>query len=261
MRRKALLFSPLALIPAGTHDAAAGPARQPVAATMSPPAWTGFYLGLNLGGISERSELAGALPANPNFGSNYCFGGAQPQFGQQCATGSQTATGVLGGAQVGYNFMNGQWIYGAETDFDLSSARKQTNGVNAPNAFLGTWTAKNGIQDFGTARLRLGYDFHGVMPFVTGGLAYAKTADSFSGGSTAGAPYAFSGTSWRAGYAVGGGVEVLISRNVSVKAEGLYYDLGSQSPVLPGSQNGINFGLTDRMTGALGRVGINYLFH
>jgi hypothetical protein len=63
MKNKTWLLSPLALIPAGTHDAAAGPARQPVAATMAPPAWTGFYLGLNLGVISERSDLTGFSPA------------------------------------------------------------------------------------------------------------------------------------------------------------------------------------------------------
>jgi outer membrane immunogenic protein len=101
------------------------------------------------------------------------------------------------------------------------------------------------------------------MPFVTGGLAYAKTADSFSGGSNfAGSPFAFSGTSWRTGYAVGGGVEVLLSRNISVKGEALYYDLGSQSQVVSGTNfTTALFGVRDQMTGVVGRVGINYLFH
>jgi outer membrane immunogenic protein len=259
MKRKALLFSPLALVPAGMHEAVAGPARHPVAATMSPPAWTGFYLGLNLGGISERSNLTGFQPV-PGALTSYCFFSGSPGA---CTAGSQTATGVLGGAQIGYNFTNGQWVYGAEADFDLSNAKKTTGGANGPYTFFGNWTAKNGIQDFGTARLRLGYDFNGIMPFVTGGLAFAKTADSFSGGSFAGAPFAFSGTSWRTGYAVGGGIEMLLSRNISIKAEGLFYDLGTQSRTLTGAPayNFASFGVTDKMTGAIGRVGINYLFH
>jgi outer membrane immunogenic protein len=260
MKHKAWMLSPLALIPAGTHGAAAGPARQPVAATMSPPAWTGFYLGLNVGGISERSNLTGFTPAPGVLGS-YCFFSGSPGV---CTSGSQTATGVLGGAQIGYNFAYGQWVYGAEADFDLSNAKKTTSGANGPYTFFGNWTAKTGIQDFGTARLRLGYDFNGIMPFITGGLAYAKTADSFSGGSSfTGSPDAFSGTSWRTGYAVGGGIEMLLSRNISIKAESLFYDLGQQSHTLTGAPayGFATFGVTDKMTGVLGRIGINYLFH
>jgi outer membrane immunogenic protein len=263
MKNKALLASPLALIPVGTHAALAAPVHrtshtQPAAQAMTyTPSWAGFYVGANLGGVSEHSALTGFTPNAT--GAGYCFGGGQPQFGQPCASGSQTATGVLGGLQAGYNFVSGQWVYGAETDFDLSNARKQTNGLNAPNAFLGNWIAKTGIKDFGTARLRLGYDFNDVMPFVTGGLAYARTVDSFSAGSGFGPPYAFNGISWRAGYTVGGGVEVMLSRNISIKGEALYYDLGGQSLMLPGL-GPAQFGLTDRMTGALGRIGINYLF-
>ncbi len=184
MKNKTLLFSPLALIPLGSQAAVAGnvhPAAPTVSAT---PSWTGFYVGANLGGISARSSLSSFDPL-PGSGLGYCFGGANPFFGQTCSSpGAQTATGVIGGGQIGYNFESAsKWVYGAELDFDFSGARQQTSALNNPNAFLGTWTAKTGIDDFGTARLRLGYDFNNIMPFVTGGLAYGNVLDTFQGGS------------------------------------------------------------------------------
>jgi outer membrane immunogenic protein len=254
MKRKALLFSPLALIPAGTHDAVAAP-RAPIAATMSPPAWTGFYLGLNLGGLSEQSTQTSFRPAGP--GNNYCFGSIA--LGN-CSTNSQKAIGVLGGGQIGYNFESAKWVFGVETDFDLSSAKKTVSAANASYAFFGPWTARNGISDFGTVRGRIGYDFDNIMPYVTGGLAYAKLKDSFSPGTNTG--YGFSNTEWRTGYTVGGGIEVLLSRNISIRGEALFYDLGTKTQVLTeGGPFTPHFGLTNQVTGTIARFGINYLFH
>jgi len=266
MKHKTWLLSPLALIPAGTLPAAAAPPHRPphptVPAISSMPTWAGFYVGANLGGISARSGLSSFDPL-PGSGLGYCFGGANPFFANPCnSVGAQTATGILGGGQIGYNFESAdKWVYGAELDFDFSGARQQTSALNNPNAFLGTWTAKTGIDDFGTARLRLGYDFNNIMPFVTGGLAYANVLDTFQGGSGGAGGYTWSGTGWRAGYTVGGGVEVLLTRNISVKGEALYYNLGSENHVSVQPFSGSSFGVTDRMTGALGRIGINYLFH
>src|SRR6202012_4931518 len=100
------------------------------------------------------------------------------------------------------NLKTANWVYGAETDFDFSSARKQTSGLNSPpsHAFLGTWTVKTGLNSFNTARLRLGYDFNNIMPYVTGGLAYADVMDRFQGGSGGSGAYTWSGTGWRTGY-------------------------------------------------------------
>ncbi len=250
--KKTLLLSPLALIPAGVHPAAAAPPH-PVAAAAWMPSWTGFYIGANLGGVSENSSQTSFSPV-PGSGNSYCFGSS-------CGTNSQTATGVLGGFQIGYNFQSGNWIYGVEADFDFSNARKQTSGIANPS-FLGTWTAKTGIDDFGTAQLRLGYNFNNFMPYVTGGLAYGNVVDTFQGGSGGSFPYTWAGTGWRAGYAVGGGLEVLVSRNIAIKGEALYYDLGSENHFPIQQSIPVNvFGVTDRMTGVVGRIGINYLFH
>ena len=172
----------------------------------------------------------------------------------------ESATGVLGGGQIGYNFQSANWVYGVETDFDFSSARKSVSALNG-YAFSGNWTAKTGISDFGTARLRLGYAFDRALVYATGGLAYANVVDTFQAGNSAPGGYAWSGTGWRTGYTIGGGVEYLLSQNISVKGEALFYDLGKDNHVDGGGPLGAYAGVGDHMTGVLGRIGINYLFH
>jgi outer membrane immunogenic protein len=164
---------------------------------------------------------------------------------------SETAVGFLGGVQIGYNFQSGNFVYGLEADFGLSTAKKtQTTFTGGYN-----WSTDTGIDAFGTARLRLGYAFDRAMVYGTGGLAYAKVRDSLQGDTG----YAWSGTSWRAGWTAGGGVEYAVNRNWSVKGEALYYDLGSQDLVSTGS--GAAVGWHDHTTGWVARMGLNYLFH
>lgn len=261
MKYKVALLSPLGLLPFGGQPATA--ADMPVKAkapqaTEFTPNWAGLYAGVNLGVISDRSRQTG-FPADPTSLNSYCFGGGD--FGFGCSSSnSQTAVGVLGGAQIGYNFQNGKWVYGAELDFGLSSARKTVSAPNNRYAFIGNWTAKTGVEALGTARLRLGYAFDKALLYATGGLAYAKMVNAFSAGSTAGASYAFTDATWRAGYTVGGGLEYMVNRNWSVKAEGLYYDLGHKDITMAGAFS-TNHSLTDRTTGVIGRIGLNYLFH
>ena len=70
---------------------------------------------------------------------------------------------------------------------------------------------------------------------------------------------------WRAGWTVGGGIEAMLARNWSAKAEYLYYDLGRTSYTdlatapfaagIPVMQTSVSF------AGSIARVGLNYQFH
>lgn len=262
MRYKPLLLSSLGLISTGVPAAdAASPTlhgNAQAAFAYSPTSWTGLYVGANLGGISDHSSESGFYPSG-GFGS-YCFGNNTFIGTAACNfANSQTATGVIGGLQIGYNFQTGNWVYGLETDFDFSSARKTTTGSSATGYAFGSWSAQNGVKEFGTARLRLGYAFDRALVFATGGLAYADMVNNFTPGNATGYTWTNSGTGWRTGYAVGGGLEYQLTDKISVKGEALYYDLGSVDHVISSSTG--SFGLTDHMTGVIGRVGINYLFH
>ena len=257
MKYKVAFLSPLGLLPAGMPAAQADgvklpPNAQPIKLEKFMPAWSGFYAGINLGVISDHSRQT-EFPSPP---TGYCFfTGAV-----DCThTNSQTATGVLGGAQIGYNFQTGALVYGIEADFDLSSARKTTTGPSQNGPLVGNWTAQNGVKEFGTARLRLGYAFDRALVYATGGLAYANMNNAFLASGNAG--YSWSATTgWRAGLTAGGGVEYMLDPKWSIRGEALFYDLGRKDyfPTEPGNRA---TPLTDHTTGVIARIGLNYLFH
>jgi outer membrane immunogenic protein len=260
MKYKALLMSPLGLIPVGlqTANAADMPVKAPHAVAYT-PSWAGFYAGVNLGLISDRSSQDPyfAAPTAPG-GLSYCWSDSN------CGSKSQTATGLLGGLQIGYNFQSGQMVYGVETDFALSTAKRTVSGPNgAFNAFAGNWSAETGSRWFGTARLRIGYAFDSTLVYATGGVAYADMRNSFKEGDAAFATFPWTAAAgWRAGWTLGGGVEYAVARNWSVKAEGLFYDLGRKDHVATDTSiPGDAYGVTDHMTGVVARIGLNYMFH
>jgi outer membrane immunogenic protein len=267
MKYKPLLLSPLGLIPAGLPpaDAADMPVKAQPAITYTPPSWAGFYAGVNLGVIGDRSKESAFLPvpAPGTANTSYCWADSFGSPASACTfKNSQTAYGVIGGLQVGYNFQAGNIVFGAEADFDGTSARKTTL---TPFTTFGTSrvaTEKTGVEALGTARLRLGYAFDRALLYATGGLAYAKMVNTFQ----ANTGYAWSDPAgWRTGYTAGGGLEYRVTDRWSVKGEGLYYSLGSKDHVsFQTLASGQEFGtaaLHDRMTGFVARLGVNYLFH
>jgi outer membrane immunogenic protein len=250
-----ILLSPLGLLPlaAGQSDAADLPvkARTPAVEPYL-PLWTGWYVGGHLGMVADKSRQSPFLATPTGGGVGYCWAST-------CTfSNSQTATGILGGLQFGYNFQNGPLVYGVELDASFSNAKKTVTGAHATGGL--TWTAETGVEFIGTARLRLGYAFNWALIYGTGGVAYADMRNAFTAGvNTAFQQFTTSDTGWRVGYAVGGGAEFAVARNWSVKIEGLYYDLGSEDHV--SSDNfGSAWGLHDRMTGVIGRAGVNYHF-
>ena len=139
--------------------------------------------------------------------------------------------GVLGGAQIGYNYQFGQFVIGAETDFQgtsISGQRQQLplDALQVPlsaaaNSYLtpiGAITGANtSLSWFGTVRGRVGYL---IMPtlliYGTGGFAYGQV-DAFGFSNTA--------TGWTAG----GGAEWMFAPNWSAKVEYLYVDLSANN--------------------------------
>jgi outer membrane immunogenic protein len=140
-------------------------------------------------------------------------------------------SGFVGGAQAGYNWQNGPWVFGIEGDI-------QGNGASdtfAPWKFSNPW--------FGTVRGRAGYAINNVLLYGTGGLAF---------GELTGQTFGFSESHTNAGWTVGLGAEVGLARNWSAKVEYLYVDLNDSNYSITGTQNGYRFGLL--------RAGVNYHF-
>lgn len=178
-----------------------GPAY--AAAPFSPYNWNGAYVGVNLG----------------------------YQWGKVTNWGNTEPNGIMGGAQIGYNWQGGPWVLGIEADIQGSGA----NDTFAGYKFSNPW--------FGTVRGRAGYAINNVLPYVTGGLAYGGGTAAFG---------AFSESQTHFGWAVGAGVEVGLTPNWSAKAEYLYVRLEDRGYVLTGFNNGFQSNVF--------RLGVNYRF-
>jgi outer membrane immunogenic protein len=164
--------------------------------------WAGPYAGLNLG----------------------------YQWGEVSKNPTEPA-GVFGGGQLGYNWQNGRFVYGLETDLQVSSADDTAGGFQ----FSNNW--------WGTARGRAGYAWNSFLFYATLGLAYggleAETA-------------ALSENNTHFGWTAGAGVEVGLNRAWSAKVEYLYMDLDDRNYSVTGTSNGFWSNML--------RLGVNYHF-
>jgi len=164
--------------------------------------WAGPYLGANLG---------------------YAWGSVD---------NNQTKpSGFSGGAQAGYNWQTGPWVFGVEGDIEATGA----TDTFAPWKFSNPW--------FGTLRGRAGYALSNILFYGTGGLAF---------GDLRGETFGLSESHTNAGWTAGVGAEFGFAQNWSAKVEYLYVDLANSNFTITGASNGYRFGLV--------RAGVNYHF-
>ena len=171
-------------------------APAPYAAPVPVFTWSGPYAGLNFG---------------------YGFGSFSNTFGK--------ADGGLIGATLGYNYQVGQAVFGLEGDYDYNGAK---NSNMLAGRGLGTSSARTTgkISDMLTARARAGYAVDRALLFVTGGYAGATVKTTVVDPSI---PASFANSSWRNGYALGGGLEYAFTQNVSAKAEYIYTSFSNKT--------------------------------
>jgi outer membrane immunogenic protein len=232
--------------------------------------WTGFYAGVNVGG--GWSHDGGAEYCIDPFGA---LNGATCQVLPPGASGHVNGSGVLGGAQAGYNWQYGQTVFGFETDFQGSGISGSSSvagpfgfaGGGAPALPAGTFTASESLDWFGTVRGRVGYlVMDRALLYATGGLAYGQvTAATDFTAPNVGASYIGRRSSTEIGWTIGGGVEYALTQNISAKLEGLYYNLGKETVVgaetpLIFAPNGYQHNKAFDTDGGLIRVGLNYKF-
>jgi outer membrane immunogenic protein len=184
--------------------------------------WTGFYAGVNLGGDWR-------------------------------ATGAD-ASGVIGGAQVGYNWQFGSLVLGGETDIQGTSL----NGSTVLFSAIGNSITSNTSLDYlGTLRGRVGFALDRWLVYGTGGLAY--TTINHGGVGLVGVSGTYSGANTVAGFAAGGGVEWAFADRWSAKAEYLYSQFAGFTNVYTTTSHPITVRYGDLNLNIL-RLGVNYRF-
>jgi outer membrane immunogenic protein len=271
---KKILFTVSAIalaLSAGSAFAADLPSRKEAPVYIPPPPppplWTGFYVGLNIGGgwsanggnnsflpFSDTTFPIGAVPYGSNTPNLFFLPGGG-------TTGNNTG-GVVGGGQVGYNYQFGNsFVIGAEADIQGTSISggHQGNFIglfpspfrNSATGLLSPLVTGNGgnlsLPWFGTVRGRAGYLItptlllYGTGGFAYGGVDVFQRSDVFTG--------------WTAG----GGAEWLFAPHWSAKVEYLYVNLNSSG--VNGAFTGFEFGTHHHPQLNVVRVGVNYHFN
>lgn len=169
---------------------------------------------------------------------------------------------VLGGG-FGYNWQNGPWVAGLETDLSWSDVSGHSDACGpAPGHGCGTK-----VGSLGTVRARLGMIWggsavssglptkaapvanRGTFVYLTGGYAYGdvRAWDALTPAS---------GSKMYTGWTVGGGIEWALQGNWSAKLEYLYVDLGKKElfDIVPGVPETVSAKLN------VVRFGLNYKF-
>jgi outer membrane immunogenic protein len=265
---------PAVIYPAGAPPGVIYPTGAP------PFTFTGFYVGGTVGGglgSSNYSEApsgtSGSVVVCPKSNPE-C--NPVPSAGTVVSAGSNIATvgtsstaprGVIGGADVGYNWQIGHFVLGFETDFsgwDLPSSAgvagagypalplnsQQPSGTTCPNnvnlkfphcppavpgtAFTSTTsTSSNWLF---TARPRLGFANGNELLYLTGGLAvtdvsFAQSIVLTGYGQRAGTGPTLAGatSSVQLGWTAGFGIEYALAWNWLIKAEYLYVSFPGHS--------------------------------
>ena len=236
--------------------------KAPVAPIYS---WTGFYAGLNAGGVWANTNITYTSSA---FGFS---GPAGAAFLDSNTSGHQNASGFTGGGQIGYNYQTGVVVWGIEADIGYTGLKNtRIIAVNlAPlgfPAFTDTFSQTMESNWLATVRGRLGYATGPYLFYATGGLAIAEVKYSDSAFFPASnSVNAASSSQTRTGWTVGGGAEWMFAPNWSVKAEYLYVDLGSTTytsvnSVLNTPPNLATITYGRKLTENIARLGVNYRF-
>jgi outer membrane immunogenic protein len=291
MIRRILLASAGAMALAGTAFAADLPIAPPP--PPPPPMWTGLYIGINAGGTWGNSNSTNVVSANV-FNNTAVLSPLGLTYGTAAALGStafipaSSNGGFIGGGQIGYNYQfYNSWVAGLEADIQGIATSNSTIGVFTvtprtpffpPDAVDTNIFTSRKLSYIGTVRGRIGFLVTPtLLAYGTGGLAYGgiKSTTGIFGQedpNTGSNPFFGAGfaSTTQIGWTAGGGVEWMFLPNWSVKAEYLYYNLGSVTYNIGPLSSNLTTGATSfvntaaartHFNGNIVRAGIDYHFY
>ena len=233
--------------------AAAGPEALPSGKEMKEVApapvpvcnWSGFYIGLNVGGQFGHSETNDLDEWNIT---------AHHHFGYD-------ESGVIAGGQVGYNFQWNWLVLGIEADGGYMNL--DGRGVE-PGSPDGDSRGETDSDFFTTIRGRLGLAFGHWLFYGTGGgigVNYeTRFIDDCAVAPCGGGLIDARKTEFDWGWTGGGGIEYMLGCHWSIRAEYLYFALDNQdfSAVPVGGPPAFHF--TGETEGNIIRAALNYKF-
>ncbi|MDV5822215.1 outer membrane protein [Sphingobium naphthae] len=197
--------------------------------------WTGPYVGGSFGYNWQKSDGAEHLRFDTDGDGSYddavttttganafspgtCGGAARGRTPASGCDDDKDAIGWMG--HVGYDMQFGSFVAGVVAEAGKAYVDDKVTEFSTTPAF---YTMRRKIDWNGNLRARLGYTTPGgVMPYITGGLAYAKVKNNFntSNGMNSFTEDNRSEDGW--GWTMGGGVEAKVADNFSIGARYLW---------------------------------------
>lgn len=224
MKIKFLIAASVAALTAATAANAADIIRNEPAPVVVAPmfSWTGAFAGVQIGGkwsdtnlnIREKGDVAD--PFKKGFAPD--------------------PSGFMGGIYAGYNYQfTNNIVLGVDTDFawaDMSKGSSADYLVEDSKGVASAVSLKGKLKEkwSGATRVRVGYAMDRWMPYLAGGVAYAKVNSSAKFNDVYGDEiYGLGSNKTLTGYTVGGGVEYALTDNVILRGEYRYSDFGNKS--------------------------------
>ncbi|MBA4090060.1 outer membrane beta-barrel protein [Sphingobium sp. 3R8] len=212
-----------------------------VAQDSAPVDWTGPYVGGSFGYNWQKKDGAEHLRFDSDADGDYddvirtgtganafspgtCGGAARGSTPASGCSSDKDAIGWMG--HVGYDRQFGSIVAGVVAEAGKAYISDSVTEYSTTPAF---YTMTRRIDYNANLRARLGYTTPGgIMPYITGGLAYAKVKNSFS---TSNGANSFTEVDRKEdgwGYTMGGGIEAKVSNNFSIGARYLWtrYNVG-----------------------------------
>ena len=197
--------------------------------------WPGPYVGGSFGYNWQKSDGAEHLRFDTDGDGSYddavttttganafspgtCGGAARGRTPASGCDDDKDAIGWMG--HVGYDMQFGSFVAGVVAEAGKAYVDDKVTEFSTTPAF---YTMRRKIDWNGNLRARLGYTTPGgVMPYITGGLAYAKVKNNFntSNGMNSFTAENRSEDGW--GWTMGGGVEAKVADNFSIGARYLW---------------------------------------
>ena len=166
--------------------------------------WSGFYLGADVG--YGMADMSGCV----NCGST-----------SVASAENLDINGIVAGLHGGYNWQSDSIVFGLEGDISHNFWKDKGDFKT------GSAVQEASVDTLGSIRARLGIATGDALIYATGGVALSDAEYSNDNG----AGFKDSTKFNNIGAVVGGGAELMVSPNMSIRAEGLYYIFNDQHDV------------------------------
>ena len=226
--------------------------------SVAPFNWTGLHISLSAGYAFDGHD------------PDYSFNDIPPsQVALLPAGADLTSNGGLVGGALGYDVQLRGVVVGLEGDISWTNFGDDDVITVPANTVLGMPPLKFAttykLDWISTLRGRIGVPFQDLLVYGTGGFAFADVSMDSSVtvsdppiGSLVG-----STETTKVGWTLGGGAELALCDNITVKAEALYFDLGSISlnaTASPSLMTTASKDVVQKIEGVIARAGIGYKF-